>query len=287
MPDLIEIAKGLLESKEVSFIIGYTKDRFGRVKPYIAKSVEDANNLMFDHHSIHNLAVYLTRLKIPENGKVGIVAKSCDIKAIIALIQENQIKREQVYIIGMNCSGVVTHSTDEWKKENIQIKCKYCADKSPMLYDAVAGTAEPFEQPDDTQAVLMQKLEAMSSAERWDFWAKEFEKCIKCYACRQVCPMCYCEQCIAEKNQPQWITTSPTPAGNFSWNIIKAFHMAGRCVGCHECERACPMGIPLTLLTRKMGMVAGKEFNYRHGMAIDQPTLVGSYNFNDNEDFIK
>lgn len=287
MADLITIARELFESEKVTFIIGYTKDRFGRVKPYIAKSVNDADNLMFNHHSVHNLAVYLTRIKMPEQGKVGIVAKNCDIRAIIALIQENQIKREQIYIIGMNCSGVVTHSSDKWLKENIQIKCKYCSDKSPMLFDAIAGNSEPFEEPEDPQQVLMDKLEAMDSGERWDFWAKEFEKCIKCYACRQVCPLCYCEQCIADKNQPQWIQSSPTLEGNFSWNIIKAFHMAGRCVGCHECERACPAGIPLTLLTRKMGMVAGKEFNYRHGMAIDQPTLVGNYNLNDKEEFIK
>jgi ferredoxin len=90
-----------------------------------------------------------------------------------------------------------------------------------------------------------------------------------------------------EKSEPQWIDTSSTSRGNFSWNIIRAFHMAGRCIGCHECERACPMDIPLTLLTRKMGMVAFSEFGYRHGTSLTEPTLIGNYSTSDKEDFIK
>jgi ferredoxin len=285
--NLIETAKDILKNHKAEFIIGYAKGNDGRTKPFIARNENDAGQLVFNHYSVNNLAVYLTRIDKPKSGKIGIVAKGCDVRAIIALIQESQIKREDVYIIGMNCSGVVREIDEEWSKENAQVKCKYCQIRTPHNYDVLIGELEEFESTEDDQQILMNKIEAMNAGERFEFWAEEFDKCIRCYACRQVCPLCYCEQCIVEKSMPQWIETGATAKGNFAWNIIRAFHLSGRCVGCHECERACPMDIPITLLTRKMGMTAGKEFNYRHGMDPSQETLIGTYNIKDKEEFIK
>ncbi|NWF50403.1 MAG: 4Fe-4S dicluster domain-containing protein [Ignavibacteriaceae bacterium] len=287
MNQLIESAKDIFQNNKAAIIIGYTKDKSGRTKPFIAHNSDEAEKLTFNHHAVNNLAVYLTRLEKPKDGKIGIVAKGCDIRAINALIQENQIRRDDVLIIAMNCNGVVENQNEEFSKENTQIKCKYCQLRTPNNYDFLLGELEDFELPEDSQQELMNKLEAMTPEERWNFWESQFGNCIKCYACRQVCPLCYCEQCIVEKSMPQWIETSSTTRGNFSWNLIRAFHQAGRCIGCHECERVCPMDIPLTLLTRKMGMIAMKEFNYKHGMNINEPTLIGTYSTSDNEDFIK
>jgi ferredoxin len=287
MTQLIEISKELLSTGKAAFILGYTINHNGRVIPYIARSAEACDNLVFNHYAVNNLAVYLTKLDKPENGKIGVVAKGCDIRAIVGLIQENQLSRDDVIIIGMNCSGVVREISGEWNKENTQIKCKYCQLRTPKNADYVIGELKDFEMPEDDQMPLMQKIDAMSSGERWDFFESEFSRCIKCYACRQVCPNCYCEQCIADKTMPRWIESSASERGDFAWNIIRAFHQAGRCIGCHECERVCPMDIPLTLLTRRLGMQAGKEFNYQHGMDINQPTLVGNYSTSDKEDFIQ
>lgn len=286
MQALIEKAKELLINKEVLFIIGYAKDG-SRTRPFIARKPEDAEKLVFNHYCINNLAVYLTRIDIPMNGKVGIVAKGCDIRSIVALIQEKQIKRENVYIIGMNCNGVVKDFIYDWNKDSVATKCLRCMVRTPHVADVILGELEEFEKPEDNHLKKLQMLQEMSPEERWNFWEKEFEKCIKCYACRQVCPLCYCEQCIVDKTTPRWIESSASIRGNFAWNIIRAFHLAGRCIGCGECDRACPMDIPLSLLNRKMGMVAFKEFNYSHGMDINEPTLIGSYKMTDKNDFIK
>ena len=287
MNELKQICKDVLTEKKARLIIGYSEDKNKKVKPYIARTPEDAEKFTFNHNAVNNLAVYIPRFKNHFEGKIGIVVKGCDLKAVTALIQENQVKRENLFIIGVNCSGVVRDTDKDFSKDNSQIKCKYCQMKTPGYFDAIAEETIEFELTDDDQAEMMAKIEKMTAEERLDFWNAEFEKCIKCYACRQVCPMCYCEQCIAEKSTPKWIDTSATPRGNFAWNTIRAFHMAGRCIGCHECERACPMDIPLSLLTRKMGMVASAEFGYRPGMSIDEPTLIGSYSTPDKEDFIK
>jgi len=287
MAQLVELAKELLESGKVSLIIGYTAKGDNATYPFIAHTAADAEKLVFNHHCVNNLSVYINRLDIPEAGKIGIVVKGCDVRAVSMLIQESQIKRENVYIIGVNCNGVVKDVDMEWKKENVAQKCAVCEVRTPKLYDELVGELEEFDKPEPTAMQIIDKIEAMTPKERWAFWQEQFDKCIKCYACRQVCPLCYCDRCIVDENTPQWIETSATARGNFSWNIIRALHQSGRCVGCGECSRVCPMGIPIGVLNLKMNMISMSEFGFKPGMDINEPTLIGSYKFTEKENFIR
>lgn len=130
-------------------------------------------------------------------------------------------------------------------------------------------------------------LLARPPAERMAWWAGEFARCIRCYACRQACPMCYCEQCIADKNRPVTIDSSPGPLGNFAWHVTRAFHQAGRCVGCGACNAACPAGIDLRLLNQAIARAAAESFGFRAGADAEAAPPIGSWAAADHEDFIR
>ncbi len=289
-------AKELLEQGIVKVIIGFGWNRNKtRTTPVFIRRPEDAERLVFNPLCVNNLSVYLTRKfkNIQALGRPAIVAKGCDIKNIVVLIAEAQLKREDVFIIGMACNGVV-FKQDVWqgelRPESMPTKCHNCDVRNPHVADAVIGGNPDFKPPENPVGFVFDRIKAidgMESAGKWGFWITEFSKCIKCYACRQVCSLCYCERCITEKNMPQWIETSAHPRGNLSWNLTRAMHLAGRCTFCGECERACPVNIPLNLINQKLALVVKDSFGYSSGYdeKTHPPMIV--FSPDDKENFIK
>jgi ferredoxin len=148
------------------------------------------------------------------------------------------------------------------------------------------GAADrPSGFPETTWQAL-DELMAKPPGERWAFWTEQWSRCIKCYACRSSCAMCGCEQCFTDKNQPQWFPTAADGPGNFSWHLLRAYHLAGRCVGCGACAGACPAGIRLDLLNAAMARSAFKHFSHRAGVAPSGAPLQSDYRPGDQEDFI-
>ncbi|NTV98956.1 MAG: 4Fe-4S ferredoxin [Chlorobiaceae bacterium] len=265
-------AKGLLSSGEVKLVIGYTGGTTPeRRRPIFVSSPEQTDRLVLDTLCIANLSGYLvTEGLLSDEKSVAVFLRPEGIRSINILAAENQLNPEQVVILGFEPAGSDIRPLDG---SNV-------LDFSEFI---VSLSENPVESDSDP---LIEKLEKMSAEERFSFWQDEFSKCIKCYACRQACPMCYCRRCIVDCNQPQWINTSAHTLGNFEWNIIRAFHLAGRCVECGNCDRACPVNIPLRLINRRMAVEARESFDHFAGLSMTQEPVLASFKKDDTETFI-
>ena len=241
---LQEQAKDLLTQKQVDIIIGYEKgyDDF-HTRPVFISNDEDVDKLIINEYCTNNLAVYLP---IHKKLKVGIVAKGCDIASIRELINEHQIPEENVVIIdaeeGTEGSEKLKVKSEKWEKEE--------------------GT-------EDDRAV--EEFEKLSAEEKEAFWNKEFERCIRCYACRQVCPICYCPDCFVNRTMPKYLNETVNRDKNKLFSMIRMMHVFGRCTDCRACDNACPVGIPLHLLTKKIAKDALELFGYVSGQEQEHP----------------
>jgi ferredoxin len=269
----------LLEEGTVQVVIGYGQDDpAAPAYPVFVTRHEDVGRLVWNDRCLPNLVKHLTRKEIRALGKPAIVVKGCDLRALAVLEKESQIDRAGLVVIGMACEGVGRPR---------QSKCLECDVHQPAAADEIIGQVDnPPIAAEKRYSDLGPHLDK-SPDDRMAYWREELARCVKCYACRQVCPLCYCERCIVDKNRPTCIDTSATLKGNFAWHITRAFHLVGRCVGCDECTRACPAGINLRLVNLALARAAETHFDFRAGMKPDAEPLIGSFSQQDRETFIR
>ena len=273
------IARDLLETKQVQCMIGYEIGSHGRVRPAFIYDPAEVERLVWNQACTHNLVGYLHDKNKPlKKGevppRVGIVVKPCDSRGINVLLAENQIQRQQIYVIGVTCEGVLEGAGFcNPQTGNLQSRCQRCTERIPVVYDALLGEAPRLEAGGDAYEDIAQ-LEAMSPQERLSFWMRQYDRCIRCYACRQVCPACYCSVCMFERDDSLWVGIASGLKEKEFFHLGRAYHLAGRCVGCNECERVCPMDLPISLLNRKLAKEMQELFDYRAGMKPEKAPLV-------------
>ncbi len=268
------------------------------------------DKLVFDARCAMNLVNLLHKFK---DKKVAVVVKGCDSRSLIGLIQEKQVDRDRIVVIGAPCAGVIDPSAlaritgcdapsgatlekdqvrvvcDREEKvvplsEAVYPGCRGCSVRNPLLADCLI--ADPVEQSAAPEAFGdVEALRQMSRDERWRKFLHEMKRCILCHACRAMCPACYCRECFADITRPRLAGRTADPADAMFFHLLRLMHLAGRCTGCGACVRACPMGVDLRLYNDFLRAFAKKEYGFEAGADAQAPPFIGEFDQNDPNDF--
>lgn len=303
-------AKELLDGGEIARVIGWKEGDFSYDVSPATFTKENINDFAYTPFCGANLSKYLIE-ESKKDGKTAVFLKPCDTYSFNQLVKEHRIDRDKIFVVGIECDGkidvdkirvrgvdAVLYAKDDGenvivgtldgektlKRDDLLLeKCRACKGKKFMVRDEIIG-----EEKDDAprpRFTMVDKLEKMTEEERFAFWKKELSKCIRCNACRNVCPACSCVNCVFDN--PASNVASKANADSFEeklYHIIRAWHVAGRCTDCGECSRVCPQGIPLHLINRKfikdMNAFYGE---YQVGVNIEENAPLNSYKISDRE----
>jgi len=278
---LEELVKGLLERGEVRAFLGYQKGRTPlRVRPHYVMSPQQADNLVWNEFCAPSLAKYLLEEQNGE-GRVGVLLKACDARAWRRLVQDRRVDAGKVLAVGVGCPGVVdarkveslglgtlveagsrdgvlvvqtgSGETKELPREEYLLeRCQYCEDPYPEGTELFLGEKLPARAVRPRDYADVAQVESMSVEERAAHWDRQFSRCLRCFACRNVCPACSCRECCFDVWEPKWLSREVSRSEQYMFHFTRAFHVAGRCIDCWECERVCPVGIPLMSLNHAL-----------------------------------
>ena len=275
---LISLCGKLFKDGTVSSVIGFQAGgETGLSIPVIIDSADETDKLVWNNRCVPNLGSYLLERK----EKTGIIAKPCDARAIVNLIVENQLKREDVYIIGMTCEGMVNEDSA------MLPACLDCRAHIPPVYDILIGEAknEVNKKLSNLLSPLAGELKNTNPLDTLDTtrFKNEMSKCILCYSCRQSCYGCYCKTCFMERGEPDWQTASPDMGAKMLYHLGRATHLSGRCVECGACENACASGVDIRYLIKSVTDFIDETYNYQTGMDLEAEPVMLIYKADDPE----
>ena len=277
---LVKRASELLSDGTADRVLGWKAGELDYdITPAVFNSSEELEkDFVWGDFCGANFSKYLIKETQKGEGKVLVFLKPCDTYSFNQLLTEHRFDREKVYAVGIPCDGMLdvtkikslADGISSVKSEGNTVKietlydgtisekrdyllsdrCVHCKSKKHVSYDELLG--DDGDVLDSGRFDEVEKIEKMTADERFAFWQGELSRCIRCNACRDVCPACTCEKCVFDN--PNSGVENKAAANSFEdsmFHIIRAFHVAGRCTDCGECSRVCPQHIPLHLLNRK------------------------------------
>ena len=245
----MEIRK-LFDSGRIEGFLGL-REVNGHVGPHLFTGSADLEGLDLGDHKapgdsrypLGKVLVTITR-KYP-NATFGMLSRGCDERALKMLFSQNQLDPEKIVSVGIACPQELADA---------------CECMKPFPDNFVAGTPA---EPRGFKSVAV--MDEIGLDQRFKSWLGEFAKCVKCYGCRDVCPMCYCPECtLSGRNL---IDVGSLPGESPIFHLTRALHMAGRCIDCGLCSQACPADIPLRTLYKKVADIVEEEYQFRPGFS--------------------
>jgi len=280
--------RALFDDGRIDYFIGYVED-YSHTFPAILTKDSDISGLTFDRKSYNNLAQMLPAVR---GERVGLISKQCEVRALNVLAVEGQIDRSRIVVVGVPCPAMIDPrkipadgATQDLGPDAWQEKCRRCLERNTPFADVFVGEKVTTPTPVAGWPAL-EAVEKMGREERLAWWRAHMERCIRCYACRLICPLCYCHQCFVEDNKPQWIDKSTDADNNLFYHLIRAEHLSGRYIECEECARVCPMDIPVDVLNNLLTRDNYERYGFTSGETPETRPVLISYDKNDKEDFI-
>jgi len=258
---VIDRAKELLGEGKIRGFIAL-RERNGHVQPHVFTTVEELTALNLGdrkhpgdaRYPLNKLLVELSRL-YPED-TFAVLVRGCDERGIVELVKWHQVNPERLVTVGIPCAQELAAA---------------CACSKPYPDQCVDGEkAQPA-----SRSPLLEGVEGKPLEERFQFWMEHFARCVKCYGCRNICPMCFCQECSLE--EAELIQKGVLPTENPIFHLTRAVHMIGRCIDCGLCEEACPADIPIRALYKKVAEIVAAETGYRPGENPDEKCPYNVY----------
>lgn len=247
MEEIRNIARDMLEKKEADGVLALRQGEYAVVAPHVFRDPGEISRLVTEPKWLFAKTAMKILWSSPRDFRLAVVVRGCDDRALVELAKRNQVAEENLRFIGMACT---------------EDQAKQCLCERPYPRTIHGGKPQPgihFLQDERVRGLLEGDLR-----ERMERWATLLRRCIKCYGCRNACPICVCVPCKLEDEV--WVEKGFIPAEMLVFHLIRAFHLSDTCVACGACQEACPVFIPLLALQFSMRQVLKEQYGYEPGL---------------------